>query len=95
LSTASVDLFRDFLPAPQICKAFCLCKILAKAFGFWAHRLILSGMVSTHGLVLFVDKTHQAMGRPFQMAEVAVPREFFRSILQAIGRRRLPAVASG
>jgi hypothetical protein len=31
----------------------------------------------------------------FQMAEVAVPRELFRSILQAIGRLRLPAVASG
>jgi hypothetical protein len=31
----------------------------------------------------------------FQMAEVAVPRELFRSILQAIGRLRLPAAASG
>ena len=31
----------------------------------------------------------------FQMAEVAVPRELFRSILQAITRLRLPAVASG
>jgi len=31
----------------------------------------------------------------FQMAEVAVPREWFRSILQAINRLRLPAVASG
>jgi predicted translin family RNA/ssDNA-binding protein len=31
----------------------------------------------------------------FQVAEVAVPRELFRSILQAIGRLRLPLVASG
>jgi len=31
----------------------------------------------------------------FQMAEVAVPRELFRSILQAIGHLRLPATASG
>jgi hypothetical protein len=31
----------------------------------------------------------------FQMAEVAVPRELFRSILQAIGRLHLPAVTSG
>jgi len=31
----------------------------------------------------------------FQMAEVAVPRELFRSILQAIGRLRLSAAASG
>ena len=31
----------------------------------------------------------------FQMAEVAVPREMFRSILQAIERLRLPAAASG
>jgi hypothetical protein len=31
----------------------------------------------------------------FQMAEVAVPRELFRSILKAIGRLRLPAMASG
>ena len=31
----------------------------------------------------------------FQMAEVAAPRELFRSILQAINRLRLPAVASG
>jgi hypothetical protein len=31
----------------------------------------------------------------FQMAEVAVPRELFRSILQAIGRLRLPVTASG
>ena len=31
----------------------------------------------------------------FQMAEVAVPRELFRSILQAINRLRLPAGASG
>ncbi len=31
----------------------------------------------------------------FQMAEVAVPRELFRSILQAIERLRLPAGASG
>ena len=31
----------------------------------------------------------------FQMAEVAVPRELFRSILQAIDRLRLPAAASG
>jgi len=31
----------------------------------------------------------------FQMAEVAVPRELFRSILQAIDRLRLPVVASG
>jgi len=31
----------------------------------------------------------------FQMAEVAVPRELFRSILQAIERLRQPAAASG
>ena len=31
----------------------------------------------------------------FQMAEVAVPRELFRSILQAIGRLRLATVLSG
>jgi Transposase DDE domain group 1 len=31
----------------------------------------------------------------FQMAELAVPRELFRSILLAIGRLRLPAGASG
>ena len=31
----------------------------------------------------------------FQMAEVAVPRELFRSILEGIGRLRLPAAASG
>lgn len=31
----------------------------------------------------------------FQMAEVAIPRELFRAILQAIGRLRLPAEASG
>jgi hypothetical protein len=31
----------------------------------------------------------------FQMAEEAVPRELFRSILQAIERLRLPAAASG
>lgn len=30
----------------------------------------------------------------FQMAEVAVPRELFRSILQAIDRLRLPTVAT-
>ena len=29
-----------------------------------------------------------------QMAEVAVPRELFRSILQAIDRLRLPTVAT-
>jgi len=31
----------------------------------------------------------------FQMAEVAVPRELFRSILDAIDRLRLPVSASG
>jgi hypothetical protein len=31
----------------------------------------------------------------FQMAEVAVPRELFRAILERIGRLRLPAAASG
>jgi hypothetical protein len=31
----------------------------------------------------------------FQMAEVAVPRELFRAILQTIDRLRLPAEASG
>jgi len=31
----------------------------------------------------------------FQMAEVAVPRALFGSILQAIGRLKLPALASG
>ena len=31
----------------------------------------------------------------FQLAEVAVPRELFQSILCAIGRLRLPAVAGG
>jgi hypothetical protein len=31
----------------------------------------------------------------FQMAEVAIPRELFRSTLQAIGRLRRPAGASG
>jgi hypothetical protein len=31
----------------------------------------------------------------FQMAEVAVPRELFRTILQAIGRLRLTAATSG
>jgi hypothetical protein len=31
----------------------------------------------------------------FQMAEVAVPRELFRAILEGIGRLRLPAAASG
>ena len=31
----------------------------------------------------------------FQMAEVAVPRELFRAILEGIGRLRLPATASG
>jgi hypothetical protein len=31
----------------------------------------------------------------FQMAEVAVPRELFRAILQAIDRLRLPVAASG
>jgi hypothetical protein len=31
----------------------------------------------------------------FQMAEVAVPREMFRAILEGIGRLRLPAAASG
>jgi predicted translin family RNA/ssDNA-binding protein len=31
----------------------------------------------------------------FQMAEVAVPRELFRAILEGIGRLRMPAAASG
>jgi hypothetical protein len=31
----------------------------------------------------------------FQMAEVAVPRELFRAILEGIGRLKLPAAASG
>ena len=31
----------------------------------------------------------------FQMAEVAVPRELFRAILEGIRRLRLPAAASG
>jgi hypothetical protein len=31
----------------------------------------------------------------FQMAEVAVPRELFRAILEGIERLRLPAVATG
>ena len=31
----------------------------------------------------------------FQMAEVAVPRELFRTILQAIDRLRLPEAANG
>ena len=31
----------------------------------------------------------------FQMAEVAVPREFFQSILKAIDRLRLPVLTSG
>jgi hypothetical protein len=31
----------------------------------------------------------------FQMAEVAVPRELFRAILEGIGRLRLPVAASG
>jgi hypothetical protein len=30
----------------------------------------------------------------FQMAEVAVPRELFRAILEGIGRLRVPAAAS-
>ena len=36
-----------------------------------------------------------ARGMVFQMAEVAVPRELFRAILEGIGRLRLPATASG
>ena len=31
----------------------------------------------------------------FQMAEVAVPRELFRAILEGIERLRLPAAAAG
>ena len=31
----------------------------------------------------------------FQMAEVAVPRELFQTILERIGRLRLPAAATG
>jgi hypothetical protein len=31
----------------------------------------------------------------FQMAEVAVPRDLFQSILQAIDRLRVPVSASG
>jgi hypothetical protein len=31
----------------------------------------------------------------FQMAQVAVPRELFRAILEGIGRLRLSAAASG
>ena len=38
---------------------------------------------------------HHARRVVFQMAEVAVPRELFWSILQAIDRLRLPATASG
>ncbi|MGA3268972.1 MAG: hypothetical protein ABSE16_19405 [Verrucomicrobiota bacterium] len=60
------------------------------------------GLVA-HGLLdgAGIDTVFQGMGGVavtevvFQMAEVAVPRELFRSILQAIGRLSLPAVASG
>ena len=31
----------------------------------------------------------------FQMAEVAVPREVFKAIMERIGRLRMPAVVAG
>jgi len=38
---------------------------------------------------------HHARQVIFQMADVAIPRELFRAILERIGRLRLPTPVSG
>jgi len=57
----------------------------------------LRGRISHHGKLIKIGAKVVRHARQviFQMAEVAVPRELFRAILQAIDRLRLPAVAGG
>jgi len=51
----------------------------------------------TRGYKLHLARTGRWKIAPYliQMAEVAVPRELFRAILEGIGRLRLPTVLSG
>ena len=77
--------------------------VLAYNLGNFLRRLALPNRVKHWSLTTLREKlikigakvvTH-ARRVIFQMAEVAVPRELFRSILDAIDRLRMPAMLSG
>jgi hypothetical protein len=64
--------------------------VLPRAVRHWTLTTLRKKLIKIGAKV--VRHTRQVI---FQMAEVAVPRELFRAILQTIDRLRLPAEASG
>ena len=76
---------------------------LAYNLGNFLRRLALPAGVKHWSLTTLREKlikigakvVHHARSVIFQMAEVAIPRELFRLILERIRRFRLPMAASG
>jgi hypothetical protein len=76
---------------------------LAYNLGNFMRRLALPGSVKHWSLTTLREKlikigakvVHHARSVVFQMAEVAIPRELFRLILERIRRLRLPKAVSG
>ena len=64
--------------------------VLPRAVGHWTLRTLREKLIKIGAKV--VRHARQVI---FQMAEVAVPRELFRAILERIGRLRLPPPLAG
>ena len=64
--------------------------VLPRAVRHWTLMTLREQLIKIEAKVV-----HHSRKIIFQMAEVAVPRDLFRSILQAIERLRLPAAATG
>ncbi len=64
--------------------------VLPRAVGHWTLRTLREKLIKIGAKVV-----RHARQVTFQMAEVAVPRELFRAILERIGRLRLPPPLAG
>ena len=64
--------------------------VLPQAVRHWTLTTLLEKLIKIGAKVV-----RHSRKIVFQMAEVAVPRELFQTILERIGRLRLPAVATG
>ena len=64
--------------------------VLPKAVRHWTLTTLREKLIKIGAKVI-----SRARYVTFQMAEVAVPREVFKAILERIGRLRLPAVVPG
>jgi hypothetical protein len=63
--------------------------VLLQAVHYWTLTTLREKLIKIGAKV-----SRHSRKNIFQMAEVAVPRELFRAILEGIGRLRLPVAAS-